>query len=610
MYNGDFMFLPVSKKDLIDRKIEIVDFVLVSGDAYIDHPSFGVAIIARVLEAFGYKVAILAQPRWDIDDDFLRFGKPRLGFLVTSGNIDSMVNHYTVSRRRRKSDSYSEGGKAGKRPDYAVKVYSNIIRRVFPNTPIILGGIEASLRRLAHYDYYQNKLLPSILMEANADIICYGMSDLSIVEIADALNSGLTIKDIIYIKGTVWKTTDVTMLPSKAIMLPSYSKLKESKINYAESFKIQYENTDPYNGEVLIEKYDQTYVVQNTASMPLSQEYLDWVYSLPYERASHPMYKKPIPAIEEVQFSIAINRGCMGSCSFCALTFHQGRIIQSRSKESVVEEGIKITSNPDFKGYIHDVGGPTANFYIAGCDKEKELGACKNKKCLFPTKCRNLKVSHEEYLNILRLLRNLPKVKKVFVRSGIRYDYLMYDPDETFFNELVEHHISGQLKVAPEHVSNRVLDYMQKPRNELYEKFVEKYYSLNRKYNKKQFLVPYLMSSHPGSTVEDAIALAEYLHKNKIRVDQVQDFYPTPGTLSTCMYYTLIDPRTMKRVYVETNPHYKAMQRALIQYYKPHNYHLVYEALIKANRHDLIGNGENCLIKNKKSNRKINKMVL
>lgn len=599
-----FMFLPVNKRDLYVRGIEEVDFIIVSGDAYVDHPSFGVAIISRILEAMGYQVAILLQPRWNVDDDFLQFKKPRLGFLVSSGNIDSIVNHYAVSRKRRNTDSYSEGGVMGKRPDYAVVVYSNIIRRLFPDSPIILGGIEASLRRLAHYDYLQNKLLQSILIESKADLVCYGMSDATIVEVADALNSGLDIKDLIYLKGTVWKTNNPDLLPEKYIKLPSYQELKQNKINFARSFKIQYDNTDPFNGEVLVEEYNKTYVVQNTASLPLSREYLDWVYSLNYERNYHPMYKQKIPAIEEVKFSIAMNRGCMGSCSFCALTFHQGRIIQSRSLDSIVNEAKLITEDKDFKGYIHDVGGPTANFYIKGCDKQEESGACKNKKCLHPTKCKNLKVSHEEYLNILRAVRKLPKIKKVFVRSGIRYDYLMYDPDETFFNELVEHHISGQLKVAPEHVSNRVLDYMQKPHFELYQKFVDKYKKINEKYNKNQFLVPYLMSSHPGSTIEDAIVLAEYLHNNHIRVDQVQDFYPTPGTLSTCMYYTKIDPRTMKEVYVEQNPHRKAMQRALIQYYKPNNYDLVYEALTEANRQDLIGDGVKCLIKNKKNIRK------
>lgn len=594
------MFLPVNRKDLEIRGIKEVDFIFISGDAYIDHPSFGVAIISRCLEAHGFSVAILSQPRWDVDDDFLQFGKPRLGFLVSSGNIDSIVNHYSVSKKRRNKDYYTENGEIGKRPDYAVVVYSNIIRRLFPDSPIILGGIEASLRRFAHYDYYKDKLIESILIESKADIIGYGMGEKTIVEIAEALDSGLNVSDIIYIRGTVWKTKKESYLPNNYIKLPSYKEIKKDKLNYAKSFNIQYNNTDPYNSDVLVEKYNDVYVVQNPAAYPLQQEYLDWVYSLPYERNYHPMYKKGIPAIQEVKYSIVINRGCMGSCSFCALTFHQGRIIQSRSKDSVVSEAKLITDDKDFKGYIHDIGGPTANFYVKGCSKQDEYGACKNKLCLFPSKCKSLTIDHSQYLNILREVRNLPKVKKVFVRSGIRYDYLMYDKDDTFFKELVQYHISGQLKVAPEHVSSRVLDVMQKPHFELYEKFVKKYNELNKKYNKNQFLVPYLMSSHPGSTLEDAILLAEYLKKNRMRVEQVQDFYPTPGTLATCMYYTKVDPRTMESVYVATNAHEKAMQRALIQYHKPNNYFLVQEALLKTNRKDLIGNGVDCLIKNKK----------
>lgn len=595
------MFLPVCKEDLVKLNIENVDFIYVSGDAYVDHPSFGVAIISRVLEAHGYTVAILPQPRWEVDDDFLQFPKPRLGFLVTSGNLDSIVNNYTVSKHRRDKDNYSEGGLMGKKPDYAVSVYCKIIKRLFPDSPIIIGGIEASLRRLAHYDYFQNKLKRSILLDSKADIISYGMGEQSITEIADALNSGLNISDIIYVKGTVWKTKNKDYLPTDAVYLPTYKELTQNKLKYAESFNIQYNNTDPYSGDTLIEQYDDVYVVQNTSALPFSREYLDWVYSLPYERTYHPMYKEGIPAIEEVKFSIAINRGCMGSCSFCALSSHQGRIIQSRSKESVVEEAKKIISDKDFKGYIHDIGGPTANFYVRACDKQEKFGACKNKKCLFPTKCSNLTVSHKEYLDILKEVRSLDKVKKVFVRSGIRYDYLMYDKSDEFFEELVKNHISGQLKVAPEHVSDKVLDLMQKPRHELYEKFVKKYYEINKRFNKNQFLVPYLMSSHPGCDLNDAIELAVYLKKNNIRVDQVQDFYPTPGTLSTCMYYTQVDPRTMKKIYVATSPHEKALQRALMQFSKPNNYELVREALEVANRKDLIGNAENCLIKSKKT---------
>lgn len=593
------MFLPICKKDLEARGINQVDFVYVTGDAYIDHPSFGVAIISRVLEANGYSVAILSQPRWDIDDDFYEFGEPRLGFLVTSGNLDSMVNNYSVSKKRRKSDLYSEAGETGKRPDYAVCVYTHILKRLYPKKPVIIGGIEASLRRLAHYDYLKNKLKPSILIESNADIISYGMGEKTIVEIADALNSGLDIKDLIYLRGTVWKTRDKVLLPNDAIYLPPYKEIKSDKITYAKSFKVQYDNTDPFSARPLIEEYDGTYVVQNEANFPFEREYLDWVYGLDYERTYHPIYKKGVPAIQEVKYSIAINRGCMGSCSFCALTFHQGRIIQSRSKESVVEEAKKIIKDKDFKGYIHDVGGPTANFYEVACEKQKKFGACVNRKCLFPNKCPHLKVSHEKYLDILRSVRNLKGVKKVFIRSGIRYDYLMYDKNEEFFNELVKYHISGQLKVAPEHVSDKVLNYMQKPKFSLYEEFVKKYLEINKKNNMNQFIVPYLMSSHPGCELIDAVMLAEYLKKNHLSVEQVQDFYPTPGTLSTCMYYTGVDPRTLEKVYVATNPHEKAMQRALVQYSRKENYDLVKEALIKAGRSDLIGDKPNCLIKDK-----------
>lgn len=593
------MFLPICKQDLIERNINEVDFVYVSGDAYVDHPSFGTAIISRVLDTLGYKVAILPQPNINKDEDFLQFGTPRLGFLVSSGNIDSIVNHYAVSKKPRKVDNYTEGGKMGARPDYAVTVYTKIIKRLFPTSPVIIGGVEASLRRLSHYDYYKNKVFKSILIDSGADIISYGMGEKTITEIAEALSSGLDIKDLIYLRGTVWKTNDVSRLPDNGINLPSFNEVQSSKRKFAESFKIQYDNTDPYSGKPLIEKYDDTYVIQNVSCMPFEREYLDWVYGLDYERTYHPKYKEGIPAIQEVKFSISMNRGCMGSCSFCSLTFHQGRIIQSRSKESIVEEAEKIIKMPDFKGYIHDIGGPTANFYNKACDKQEKFGACQNRKCLFPEKCKNLKVSHEDYLDILRTVRKLPGVKKVFIRSGIRYDYLIYDKNEEFFNELVEHHISGQLKVAPEHVSDKVLSYMQKPRHEIYERFTKKYYEINKKHNKNQFLVPYLMSSHPGCDLDDAIELALFLKQNHIHVEQVQDFYPTPGTLSTCMYYTGLDPRNDKYepVYVATNPHEKAMQRALIQYYVPQNYELIKEALIKAHRQDLIGYGENCLIR-------------
>lgn len=597
------MFLPVNKQDMIERGWDRLDFVYISGDAYVDHPSFGVAIISRVLEANGYKIGIIAQPDISSPNWMDVFGTPRLGFLVTAGNIDSMVNHYSVSKRRRDYDYYSPGGKMGLRPDYPTIVYTKALKEKYPDIPVLVGGIEASLRRLAHYDYLSNSLKKSILIDSGADILMYGMGERSIVELADGLAAGLKAEDLIYIKGTVWKTYDQSLIPSDAIMLPTYKELCQDKINYAKSFYIQYQNCDAFNAKPLVEKYKNIYVVQNTPSEPLSRDMMDWVYQLPYERNYHPMYDKMggIPAIQEVKHSITINRGCFGGCSFCALTSHQGRIIQSRSKESVIEEAKIIIKDPSFKGYINDIGGPTANFYNPSCQEQLKRGTCKNKECLHPKPCKNLIVSHLEYLDILRAVRKLPGVKKVFIRSGIRYDYLMYDKDPTFFKELVQYHVSGQLKVAPEHVSNCVLYYMQKPNNELYNEFVKKYKSINKELNKNQFLVPYLMSSHPGSTIDDAIKLAEYLNKEKLSVEQVQDFYPTPSTLSTCMYYTGVDPRTLKPVYVATSKEEKAMQRALIQYRSPKNYDLVKKALIKAKRFDLIGYGEHCLIRPNKS---------
>lgn len=590
------MFLPISRQDMIDRGWHEVDFIFVSGDAYIDHPSFGLAIITRALEMHGYKIGIIAQPDILKDESLKIFGKPRLGFLVSAGNIDSMVNHYSVSRRRRKTDSYSPGGKAGLRPNRATITYCKIIKRLFPTAPIIIGGIEASLRRLAHYDYLDDNLRKSILIESGADLLVYGMADKTVVDVADALDAKIDIKDLIYLKGTTWKTNNNELIPSDVVVLPTYKELKQDRLNYAKSFYIQYQNTDPFTSKPLTERYDNIYVVQNTPSEPLEQDYLDWVYSLPYERNYHPMYKEGIPAIKEVKFSININRGCFGSCSFCALTNHQGRIIQSRSKASVEQEAKRIINDIDFKGYIHDVGGPTANFYHPSCKKQATKGSCKNKECLHPEKCSNLFVSHDDYLDILRTLRKLDGVKKVFIRSGIRYDYLMYDSDETFFKELVEHHISGQLKVAPEHISDKVLMYMQKPKSALFKQFKLKYQKINKELNKKQYLVPYLMSSHPGSTIDDAIILAEYIRDEKIYIEQVQDFYPTPSTLATCMYYTNVDPRTMERVYVAKSKEEKAMQRALLQYKNPANYYLVKKALIKAKRKDLIGYGPKCLI--------------
>lgn len=592
-------FLPVNKKDMIERGWEQPDFVFITGDAYVDHPSFGPAIISRVLEAHGYKICMIPQPDWKDDKSIDVFGRPRLGFLVSGGNMDSMVNHYTVSKKHRSMDSYSPGGKMGLRPDYATVVYCNLIRRTYKDVPIIIGGIEASLRRLAHYDYWSNKLKHSILIDSQADLLSYGMGEHSMVEIADALDSGIDVRDITFIRGTVYKTKDLSCVEAPVI-LPDYAALQEDRLKYAESFYTQYINTDPYSGKVLVEGYgNRGYVVQNPAAYPLTQMEMDDVYGYDYMNTYHPMYEKDggIPAIAEVKFSLASNRGCFGGCSFCALTFHQGRIVQTRSHESIIEEAKHMTKDPEFKGYIHDVGGPTANFRDTSCEKQKTKGACPTKQCLWPQPCKNLKVDHEDYLSLLTKLRQLPNVKKVFVRSGIRYDYLMYDKNDHFFEELVQHHISGQLKVAPEHISNHALDKMGKPRRGLYEKFVDKYYRLNEKYDKKQFLVPYLMSSHPGCRLEDAIELAEYLRDIHHQPEQVQDFYPTPGTLSTTMYYTGLDPRDMTEVYVPKDPKEKAMQRALIQYKNPKNYDLVYEALIKANRKDLIGFGKNCLIR-------------
>ena len=592
-------FLPISKEDMTERGIEQLDFVYVIGDAYVDHPSFGPAIISRILEDNGYSVGIIAQPDWKNPESIGVLGKPRLGFLICGGNMDSMVNHYFVSKKPRPTDAYTPGGKTGKRPDHAVVVYGNLIRRVYKDTPIIIGGIEASLRRLAHYDYWSDSFKRSILLDSQADIISYGMGEKSIVEIADALNSGIEVKHITFIQGTVYKTKDISGI-YKGEILPAFEEMKADKLRYADSFQIQYENTDPFSGKTLIEEYPNgIYVVQNPPAMPLTMEEMDHVYELPYTRTYHPIYEKEggTPAIAEIKFSLISNRGCFGGCSFCALTFHQGRCVQVRSHESIIEEAKLITEDAEFKGYIHDVGGPTANFRQPSCEKQMSVGVCKNRQCLFPKPCPNMKADHSDYLELLRKLRKLPKVKKVFIRSGIRFDYLMADKDDAFFYELVEHHVSGQLKVAPEHISDAVLSKMGKPENAVYERFVKKYYEINNKLGKKQFLVPYLMSSHPGSTLKEAIELAEYLRDLGYMPEQVQDFYPTPSTISTVMYYTGIDPRNKKPVYVCKNPHEKAMQRSLIQYRNPKNYELVKEALLKAGREDLIGFDKKCLIK-------------
>ena len=599
MEYGTKGFLPINRQDMIERNIEQLDFVYVIGDAYVDHPSFGPAIISRVLESHGYTVGIISQPDWKVESSITILGEPRLGFLVSSGNMDSCVNHYSVSKKRRSMDAYTPGGVMGKRPDHATVVYSNLIRKSYRNIPIIIGGIEASLRRMAHYDYWSNSFKRSILLDSQADLISYGMGEKSIVEIADALNSGISVKDITFIAGTVYKTKNLEGIYDY-VELPSYEAMKTDHKEYARSFSIQYQNTDFCNGKRLIEPYpNHIYVVQNPPQTPLTTQEMDDIYALPYMRTYHPSYEAEggVPAIAEIKFSLISNRGCFGGCSFCALTFHQGRTIQVRSHESIIEEAKLLTQDKNFKGYIHDVGGPTANFRHPSCEKQMSHGVCKNRQCLFPSPCKNMKVDHSDYLALLRKLRALPGIKKVFVRSGIRFDYLIADTDDTFFRELVEHHISGQLKVAPEHISDAVLSKMGKPGNAVYEKFQAKYKRLNEKLGKNQFLVPYLMSSHPGSTLKEAIELAEYLRDLGYMPEQVQDFYPTPSTISTVMYYTGLDPRNLQPVYVCKNPHEKAMQRALIQYRNPKNYELVYEALVTAGREDLIGFDKKCLIK-------------
>ena len=566
------------------------DFVFVIGDAYVDHPSFGPAIISRLLERYGYKVCMIAQPDWKNDKSIDVFGRPRLGFLVCGGNMDSMVNHYSVAKKRRRSDFFSAGGKIGLRPDYAVIVYSNLIRRTVKKTPFIIGGIEARLRRLAHYDYWSDKRKRSILLDSQADLLIYGMGARAVVQIADALNDGMDVQDITYIDGTVYKTRAVDdSVPS--IVLPSYPEIQKNARAYAESFAIQYRNTDPFCAKRRIEPYSgHEFVVQNPPQKPLSQKEMDHVYGLPYCRTYHPSYKKlgGIPAIREIEFSLTSCRGCFCACSFCALTVHQGRIIQTRSHASILQEAEAMTHAPGFKGYIHDVGGPTANFRQPACKKQLQRGACPGRQCLFPAPCKNLIADHSDYLALLRKLRKLPNVKKVFIRSGIRFDYLMADPDDTFFKELVEYHVSGQLKVAPEHCAPNTLAYMGKPPIETFNKFKDKFYELSRKAGKKQYLVPYLMSSHPGRTLKDAVYLAEYLYKNHMRPEQVQDFYPTPGTVSTCMFYTGLDPYTLKPVFVEKTAEGKALQRALLQYYEPRNAEKVIKALKMTHREDLI----------------------
>lgn len=598
MTNG---FLPVSREEMYERGWDRPDFVYISGDAYVDHPSFGAAVITRTLEARGYRVGIISQPDWRDDKSITEFGEPRLAFLVSAGNMDSMVNHYSVSKKRREKDAYTPGGVTGKRPDYAAVVYGNLIRRTYKNTPVILGGIEASLRRMAHYDYWSDRVKRSVLLDSGADLISYGMGERSITEIAEALEAGIDVKDITFIPGTVYKTKDAGNVYD-GVTLPDFETIKSDKKSYAQSFYTQYCNTDPFSGKRLIEPYGpHMYVVQNPPAEPLSEEEMDEVYAYPYMRKIHPSYEAlgGVPAFSEVKYSLVSNRGCFGGCSFCALTFHQGRIVQTRSHESLVEEAKGLIKDKDFKGYIHDVGGPTADFRHPSCEKQLTKGVCKDRQCLFPKPCKNLRADHKDYVELLKKLRELPGVKKVFIRSGIRFDYVMADPEDEFLEELCNYHISGQLKVAPEHISDRVLKRMGKPESSVYQAFVKKYVRMNQKLKKDQYLVPYLMSSHPGSRLSDAVALAEYLRDTGHMPEQVQDFYPTPSTLSTCMYYTGIDPRDFSEVYVPKNPHEKAMQRALIQYRDPRNYELVLEALKKTGRMDLVGYGKHCLIRPK-----------
>ncbi len=602
------MFLPVSKDDMKKLNTDRLDFVYVVGDAYVDHSSFGHAIISRVLEAAGFSVGIISQPNWQSCEGFKALGEPRLGFLVSSGNIDPMVNRYTVSKKVRSTDLYSPGGKTGMRPDRATIVYCNRIREAYgKKIPVIIGGVEASLRRFAHYDYWSDKVRRSILIDSGADLLIYGMGEHQIVEIAKLLDMGVPVNEIKSVPGTVYIEDCRGLFPDKSIKIPSFDEVCESKKLYAEASKIQYEEQDAFRGKAIIQADNaDKCIVQLPPSPPLTTEELDAVYELPYEGTYHPMYESfgGVPAINEIEFSITSSRGCFGSCNFCTLAFHQGRTVTARSHESIIREVTAMTKKPNFKGYIHDVGGPTANFRAPSCKKQLKYGVCKDRQCLFPTPCKNLEVSHSDYLELLRKIRRIPKVKKVFIRSGIRFDYLLADKDETFFRELCKHHISGQLRVAPEHISNNVLKYMGKPSSEVYESFVKKFEKINKQTGKEQYVVPYLMSSHPGSTLKDAIQLAQYLNKNKLSPEQVQDFYPTPGSISTCMYYTGIDPRTGKSVYVATDYKEKQLQRALLQFKSPENYTKVLTALKKANRLDLVGYGPDCLIKPEKGENK------
>ena len=610
-------FLPLSRGDMEERGIKQFDFIYVTGDAYVDHPSFGAAIVTRLLESLGYTVGIISQPDWKSERDFKIYGKPRLAFLVTGGNIDSMVAHYTAAKRKRSDDAYTAGGKAGKRPDRAVIVYCKKIREIYGNVPIAIGGLEASLRRFAHYDYWDDLVRPSILLDSGADLLMYGMGEHQVEELARRLDGGESISNIHNIRGTCYLTEPINT-PIGAAECASYEQVKENKKAYARSCRQQYDQQDEVYGKTVIQRHGKMMLVQNPPSFSLTTEELDRIYSLPYMRAYHPSYESVggVPGIEEVKFSITHNRGCFGYCNFCSIALHQGRRITCRSEESILDEARRLTEMPDFKGYIHDVGGPTANFRKPSCEKQIKLGLCKGKKCLAPEPCPNLEADHSEYIDILRKLRKIKGVKKVFIRSGIRYDYLMEDESDEFIKELIKNHVSGQLKVAPEHCSAAVLDKMGKPHIEAYKKFQKKFYEITKGIGKEQYLVPYLMSSHPGSTLKEAIELAVFLKENNMRPEQVQDFYPTPGTLSTCMFYTGLDPYTMEEVYVPRTPEEKKMQRTLLQYFKPENKRIVISALKKAGRTDLIGYGKNCLVtpeKNigkaeKKNNRNVRKV--
>lgn len=599
-------FLPVSRREMRERGWKQMDFVYIIGDAYVDHSSFGYAIISRLLESRGYSVGIIAQPDWRDPASIQVFGEPRLAFLVSAGNMDSMVNHYTVSKKRRKTDAYSPGGQMGLRPDRAVTVYGNLIRRTYKQVPVILGGIEASLRRLGHYDYWSDRVRRSVLLDAGADLISYGMGERSVVEIAEALDSGLAVSDLTFIRGTVYRTKNLEHIPDP-VLLPSFEEICSDRRRYAESFRIQHENTDAVRGRVLVEDYgSRGYVVVNPPSMPLTIQEMDDVYGLPYKRAWHPSYDSAggVPAFQEVRYSLTSNRGCFGGCNFCALTYHQGRTVQVRSHESLLREAVQFTREKDFRGNIHDVGGPTADFRHPSCEKQKTKGVCPKKQCLFPKPCKNLRADHRDYLQLLRELKALPGVKRVFVRSGIRFDYLLADQDKSFFRELVRDHVSGQLRVAPEHVSDTVLACMGKPGHSVYQTFLREFQKITKQCGKEQYVVPYFISSHPGCRLSEAVDLAEYVRDMGFMPEQVQDFYPTPATVSTCMYYTGLNPFTMEPVYVPREYREKAMQRALLQYRRPENYDLVREALVRAGRQDLIGFGEKCLIPPRKIKRR------